>query len=122
MNKYTIQRNIRFKASGKFETEEEARKAAKEQYKYLLGKDSITCFAAGNAFASVSESDWEVTKVEHIVTYEETLKKLVDTGCIELFNNHYYDAANDKYYFLTKQKLYSWSNKDFEVETTYFES
>ena len=122
MNKYTIQRTLRFKASGKFETLGEAITAAKEQYKNLLGKESLTCFAEGDAFASVSESDWEVTKVEHIVTYEEILKKLTDAGCIELFNNHYYDTINDKYYFLTKQKLYSWSNKDFEVETTYFEN
>lgn len=121
MNKYTIQRNIKFKACGKFESEEEARRAAKEQYKKLLGSENITCFASGDAFASISEDAWETTKIERVITYEETLKTLHNIGCKELFNNHYYDAMNDRYYFITKQKMYSWSNKDFEIQTTYFE-
>ena len=122
MDKYTIERNIKFKVSGRFESETQAIRSAKEQYGKTFGSECITSFTTGDVFTSIEESNWKVAQLEHILTHDEFLDKLKDLGCVELFANHYYCESKNKYFFVTSHKAYTWSSDDMNIETICFES
>lgn len=121
MNRYTVERNIRFESCGRFNSEEEAIQAAKEQYKKLFGANDIAGCVTGKSFTSIYEDEWKVTNVKHILTHDEFIEKLINMGCKEIFDNHYYSDKLKRFYFVMSQKAYTWSTDDLDVDTIKFE-